>query len=204
MARLKSSADMVEAIEPAVRFYEEPPTEGMEVETPWADVWLSAADWAEAFDAPDPGTPHNEARDQVWEELLTILVDKHDDEDVSPERPAPPVARAERGAGRRRSTRAWPLLEPTDLVGDLWSVPAYLRMCAPWLDPDEVTTLQRADPQAWTVSDLPLLDAARQRLGDPEASRRKRRQRRGRRRRAGGDGRGRRRPDRDRRLRDAW
>ena len=36
--------------------------------------------------------------------------------------------------------------------------------------------LQRADGQAWTVSDLPLLDAARQRLGDPEAARRKRRQ----------------------------
>ena len=35
--------------------------------------------------------------------------------------------------------------------------------------------LQRADPQAWTVSDLPLLDAARQRLGDPGASRRRRR-----------------------------
>jgi superfamily I DNA/RNA helicase len=71
--------------------------------------------------------------------------------------------------------RAWPLLEAADLVGDLWSVPAYLRKCAPWLSPDEVRTLQRADSQAWTVSDLPFLDAARQRLGDPEASRRKRR-----------------------------
>lgn len=36
--------------------------------------------------------------------------------------------------------------------------------------------MQRADAQAWTVSDLPLLDAARQRLGDPESARRKRRQ----------------------------
>jgi len=72
--------------------------------------------------------------------------------------------------------RAWPLIEPADLVGDLWSVPAYLRMCAPWLTGDEVRQLQRRDAQAWTVSDLPLLDAARQRLGDPEASRRKRRQ----------------------------
>ena len=72
--------------------------------------------------------------------------------------------------------RAWPLLEATDLVGDLWSVPAYLRRCAPWLGPDDVRQLQRADAQAWTVSDLPLLDAARQRLGDPEASRRRRRQ----------------------------
>src|SRR5207248_4647401 len=58
---------------------------------------------------------------------------------------------------------------------DLWSVPAYLRMCAPWLSPEQVQKLQRPDAQAWTVSDLPLLDAARHRLGDPEASRRKRR-----------------------------
>src|SRR6185437_14296086 len=71
---------------------------------------------------------------------------------------------------------AWPLLEPTDLVGDLWSVPAYLRMCAPWLSADDLRALQRTDAQAWTVSDLPLLDAARQRLGDPEASRRRQRQ----------------------------
>jgi superfamily I DNA/RNA helicase len=48
-------------------------------------------------------------------------------------------------------------------------------MCAPWLSSDDVQKLQRRDPQAWTVSDLPLLDAARQRLGDPHASRRKRR-----------------------------
>ncbi|HEX2075068.1 MAG TPA: AAA family ATPase, partial [Geodermatophilus sp.] len=75
----------------------------------------------------------------------------------------------------RAFNRAWPLLEAADLVGDLWSVPAYLRKCAPWLSPDDVHALQRADAQAWTVSDLPLLDAARQRLGDPEASRRKRR-----------------------------
>jgi hypothetical protein len=49
-------------------------------------------------------------------------------------------------------------------------------MCAPWLSPEEIKTLQRTDAQAWTVADLPLLDAARQRLGDPEAAKRKRRQ----------------------------
>ena len=78
VALLKSSADLVTAIEAAVRFYEEPPTKGMTVTTDWSDVWLSADDWAEAFEAPDPGTPHNEARDQIWEELLTILMDKYD------------------------------------------------------------------------------------------------------------------------------
>ena len=76
---------MVRAIEPAVKLYEEPPTKGMMVETPWSDIWLSAADWAEAFEAPDPGTPHNEARDQVWEALLSILIDAYnDDDEVSP------------------------------------------------------------------------------------------------------------------------
>ena len=172
MARLKSSADMVKAIEAAVRFYEEPPTKGMTVETHWSDVWLSADDWAEAFDAPEPGTPHNEARDQIWEELVTILIDKHDGD-----APADLLRRSLRQNEELRTTfnRAWPLIEAADLVGDLWSVPAYLRRCAPWLSPDEVRRLQRADAQAWTVSDLPLLDAARQRLGDPEASRRKRR-----------------------------
>jgi superfamily I DNA/RNA helicase len=75
----------------------------------------------------------------------------------------------------RRFNRAWTLIEAADLVGDLWSVPAYLRRSALWLTPDEVHKLQRVEAQAWTVADLPLLDAARQRLGDPEASRRERR-----------------------------
>ncbi|HEY9411425.1 MAG TPA: RNA polymerase recycling motor ATPase HelR [Jiangellaceae bacterium] len=174
VARLKASADLVTAIEPAVRLYEEPPTEGIVVETHWSDLWLSPTEWAEAFDSRDPATPHNEARDQVWEELLNILVDKHDDEEVSAEL----LRRSLQQHRGLRDTfdRAWPLIEAADLVGDLWTVPAYLRRCAPWLSPDEVRTLQRSNPAAWTVSDLPLLDAAYQRLGDPEASRRKRRQ----------------------------
>jgi len=173
VARLKSSAQLVQAIEAAVRIYEEPPAEGMTVTTDWADLWLSADDWAEAFDAPEPGTPHNEAREQIWEELLTILRDKYDG-DVSPDVFRRSLLRDEELVTTLH--RAWPLLEAADLVGDLWSVPAYLRMCAPWLSPDEVRKLQRKEaPQAWTVSDLPLLDAARQRLGDPEAARRQRR-----------------------------
>src|SRR5262249_40418193 len=72
--------------------------------------------------------------------------------------------------------RAWPVIDAADLVSDLWSVPAYLRLCAPWLSPEDVRKLQRDDAQAWTTSDLPLLDAARRRLGDPQASRRNRRE----------------------------
>jgi len=172
VARLKSSADMVKAIEPAVRFYENPPTKGMKVETPWSDIWLSADDWSGALEAPDPGTAHNEARDQILEQLVAILTDRSDGD--------APADQLRRSLPRNREllaalNRAWPVIDAADLVGDLWSVPAYLRLCAPWLSPDDVRKLQRADAQAWTVSDLPLLDAARQRLGDPEASRRKRR-----------------------------
>jgi DNA helicase IV len=171
VARLKSSADLVTSIEAAVRFYETPPTKGMTVTTHWSDVWLSADDWAEAFGAAEPGAPHNEARDQVWEELLTIVMDKHHGDASAA------LLRKSLLQNRQLVTSfnsAWPLLQAADLVGDLWSVPAYLRMCAPWLSPDDVYLLQRADAQAWTVSDLPFLDAARHRLGDPEAARRKR------------------------------
>ncbi|MGW1373056.1 RNA polymerase recycling motor ATPase HelR [Streptomyces sp. NPDC002446] len=176
VALLKSSADMVRAIEKAVRFYEEPPAEGMTVTTDWSDIWLSAEDWAEAFEAVEPGTPHNEAREQIWDELVAILMDKYmdkyDGDEVSPDLFRRSLLHDEELV--TTLNRAWPLLEAADLVGDLWSVSAYLRMCAPWLSPDEVQKLQRKQaPQAWTVSDLPLLDAARQRLGDPEAARRK-------------------------------
>ena len=173
VARLKSTAAMVRAVEPAVALYEEPPTRGLEVATPWVDLWLAAEDWAEAFGSPDPGTPHNVARDQVWDALVEILVDKCEDDEV-------PADQLRRALARHEDLvdafgGAWPLLEPTDVVGDLWTVPAYLRRCAPHLAPEEVRALQRRTPDAWTVSDLPLLDAARLRLGDPSASRRRRR-----------------------------
>ncbi|MFF9244341.1 RNA polymerase recycling motor ATPase HelR [Streptomyces sp. NPDC014801] len=170
--RLKSSADMVRAIETAVRFYEEPPATTLTVTTPWSDLRVTARDWAAAFDAAEPGSPHNEARDQVFDELVTILVDQYDG-DASAEQ-LRGWLRRDREL-RTAFHRAWPLLDAADLVADLWSVPAYLRMCAPWLSRDEVRLLQRADPRAWTVADLPLLDAARQRLADPEAARRRQR-----------------------------
>ncbi|HEX4431129.1 MAG TPA: RNA polymerase recycling motor ATPase HelR [Frankiaceae bacterium] len=176
VAHLKSSASLVRAIETAVRFYEEPPTQGMTISTPSSDLWLSPDDWAEAFDAPDPATPHNEARDQIWQELLTILTDKVDGDadDTSPDLFRAAVLQNRQLLAAFNS--AWPLVDAADLVADLWSVPAYLRKCAPWLTSAEIQQLQREEAKAWTGSDLPLLDAARQRLGDPETSRRQRRQ----------------------------
>jgi DNA helicase IV len=187
--RLKASAAMVRAIEPAVGLYEKPPTEGMTVETPWAEVLVSTVDWAEAFESAEPGAPHNQARDTVWEALLEVLIDRlRDHADTGHEefdaygldtQDADDEIRRSLAANRelvRAFSRAWPLLEATDVVGDLWSVPAYLHMSAPWLEPKEVAALQRTHAHAWTTSDLPLLDAARQRLGDPKTSRHRQRQ----------------------------
>ncbi|GAA1666473.1 RNA polymerase recycling motor ATPase HelR [Glycomyces endophyticus] len=173
-ARLKASAALVRAVEPAARRYELPPKRGMEVGTPWGDVYLGAADWAEAFGAAEAGTAHNEARDLVWRELAAIVLAKLPEDADAAEGPL------RRDLARNRELvaafdKAWPLIEPADLVAAFWASPEFLKWCAPHLGDDEVTRLQREDPFAWTASDLPLLDAARRRLGDPESSRRARR-----------------------------
>jgi DNA helicase IV len=173
VARLKASARLVDAVEAAVTYYEQPPTGELTVETLWGDAELGPAEWREAFDSAEPAATHNEARGQVWEALLEILVDQIDDEDAPPHQ----VRAYLQGDDELASTfaKAWPLLDPAGVVADLWSVPAYLRRCAPWLSENEVRMLQRTDARAWTVSDLPLLDAARYRIGDPDAVKRERR-----------------------------
>ncbi|GEO30545.1 RNA polymerase recycling motor ATPase HelR [Terrabacter aerolatus] len=184
VARLKASTALVDAIEPAVALYEEPPSQETEVTTPWAEVRLSPADWQEAL-AAGAHLPHNEARDDVWDALVAIIVERHDleirldDDGQDLENDATPaLVRRSLEQNRELRTafdRTWPLLDAGELLGDLWTVPAYLRRCAPSLTVPEVRRLQRAEPDAWTLSDLPLLDAARRRLGDREAGRRRRR-----------------------------
>jgi hypothetical protein len=173
VARLKASARLVGAVEAAVRFHERPPAAELVVETPWADVRLGAAEWAEAFDAAESGAPHNLAREQVWDALLDIAVDQLEGDEVPPHLLRRSLAQNDELIAAFRT--AWPLLDPAGVVRDLWTVPAYLRGCAPWLAAGEVAALQRGGGRAWTVSDLPFLDAARQRIGDPDGSRQRRR-----------------------------
>lgn len=168
VAALKSSSRLLEAVEPAVAFYEEPPSEELLVETPWGEVEVGAEQWSEAFEAHEEGTPHNEARADVWDALLDILVDLHGvEEDLT----SADVRGAISADGDLRAAfhRAWPILQPHETLADLWSVPAYLRRCAPWLTAEERAALRRPEGSAWTVEDLPLLDALRARVGDPEA-----------------------------------
>jgi DNA helicase IV len=172
VAALKESGRLLDAVEAAVGYYERPPTRELLIQSPWCDIRLTAAEWDEAFGAADPAVPHNDARDDVWNALLDVLMDAPDAEDAPRTQLLRALARDEDLT--RAFSRAWPVLDPANVVADLWSSPAYLRLCAPWLTDDEVQALQRSAPHAWTASDLPFLDAARRRIGDPEASRRAR------------------------------
>ncbi|AFV89550.1 Putative superfamily I DNA and RNA helicase [Acidipropionibacterium acidipropionici ATCC 4875] len=167
VAALKLDARMAGAVEPAVALYEEPPTDTLTVDTPWGEVAVTAAAWTEAFSAAEPGSVHNEARDRIWHDLIDILVDHAQSLDAPEDR----LRRALYGDEELREafSRAWPILNPEELVADLWEVPAYLRRCAPWLTPDEAALLRRGPAHPWTTADLPLLDAATRRLGDRRA-----------------------------------
>ena len=132
---------MVRAIEAAVRFYEEPPTKPMTIDHALVRGAARAPPTGPKRSRPPaPGSPHNDAREQVWDELLTILIDKHDVDIDDGEATPDEIRRSLQRNGELRSSfnRAWPLLDATDVVADLWSVPAYLRRCAPGLRPEEI------------------------------------------------------------------
>lgn len=176
VAEWKGDADVTAIVDAAVRFYEDPPTQDLIVETDWQEHTVTAADWSAAFaTGQEAGAAHNEARELILDEIVELLLPEDDfddgDSDLDEQR------RAVRSHHELRAAlyRAWPTIEPTDLVGDLWTVPAYLRHCAPDWDPARVRALQRRDPCGWTVADLPWLDAARRRLGDSRAADRRRR-----------------------------
>lgn len=178
VARIKASADPEAVLEAAVRLYEEAPVEELVVATPWADIEVGALLWRAAFESAEPGTSHNEARMQVWDALVEILYDRLTEEE--PDAEAVPVHHFRRALAQDEDlhgvfSRAWPLLDPRDIVGDLWTVPAYARMCMPWLTDAQALSLRRDQPRVWTMHDLPFLDVAHRRIGDPEAGTRERR-----------------------------
>ena len=129
---------------------------------------------------------------------VTILTDKHDDERRLA-RPAPPVARAEHGAASRPSTGRGRCSRRPTSSATCGRCPPTCACALPGSTPTRSGRCSARTPQAWTVSDLPLLDAARQRLGDPGGVTPQAPAGGRRRRRARADGPGRRRPDRGRR-----
>ncbi|WP_370945500.1 helicase [Amycolatopsis sp. cg5] len=118
------------------------------------------------------GLPHNEARSHFWSWLEEAFVERAVDmigenwllpdewlrndlvQDVT----------AELVAGRlleRAVDQMWPQLSPYQLLRDLFTSPERLDVAAPFLR----DALYRADGEAWTISDVALLDEATELLG---------------------------------------
>ena len=102
VARLKSSADLVKAIEAAVRFYEEPPTKGMTVDDPLVRHLAERRRLGRGVRGT--GTRHAAQRGARPD----LGGAAHDPDGQArrrrPGRPAPQVAAAEQGAASRPST----------------------------------------------------------------------------------------------------
>ncbi|MGH3688534.1 MAG: RNA polymerase recycling motor ATPase HelR [Microbacterium sp.] len=169
VAVLKASLDPGAVLDAAARSFERPPQHAMRFESPWADLWISRDEWAELFSGVDPAASHNEGRDEVWEEVLELLVDQVGDEDVPPHVVRRWLRQEDELTGA--FVRAWPLLSPASVVERLWTSPEFLRRCAPSLSSTDIALLQRDAGERWSVADLPFLDAARRRIGDPDSVR---------------------------------
>ncbi len=176
-ARLKGSLKILDVLTAAVADRQRLPGEPIPIELRDVTVRIDAetAEWARE-EARASGLPHNEAR-SVFTEIVTYVLTER--------------AMARIGKGwLTRSDRAaweelradllgelaedetftaaidelWPILSPETLLAPLYESPERLRTAGA----DE--TLLRADGDAWTVSDVPLLDELVDILGRDKAA----------------------------------
>ena len=154
LGRLKGDPRMVTAIDRAVAFFQDLPQEPVVAELPDGDVVVRPRHWVDALQTCGENQ-HIPRRRELLEALADLL-------DV------PAVAR---DAAVVRALRAtWPDLTPAGVVTDLLTHQRLLAHCAPWLTQTERATVRghALEGGGWHVTDLPLLDVARQRLGlDP-------------------------------------
>ncbi|SES03755.1 DNA helicase IV [Lentzea xinjiangensis] len=172
VARLKGSLKMVDVLKAAVVDRQRLPVEPIPITMKDVVVQITpdVAEWARQ-EARDSGLPHNEAR-AVFREIVTYVLTER------------AIGRIGKGWMSRSDKQAWedmrsglvkdlsddeafigaldalwPVLTPFELLGELYSTPE--RLAAAGGDP----SLHRADGEAWTVSDVPLLDELHDLLG---------------------------------------
>ncbi|GLZ62471.1 UvrD-helicase domain-containing protein [Micromonospora sp. NBRC 107095] len=75
---------------------------------------------------------------------------------------------AENAAVARFIEAWWPTLDAENLLAGLLTDPALLTRFAPQLSPEEITAVS-AEPTGWAPSDIPLLDALAELLGEVDA-----------------------------------
>ena len=175
--RLKGSRAMLDVLAAAIADRQRLPEEPLTIALGEVTVRIDAetAQWARE-EARASGLPHNEAR-PVFTEIVTY---------VATERAVSRIAqgwitRSDRAAWAQLRTdvldelarseaftaaldELWPILTPQTLLGPLYASPDRLR--AAGADP----VLWRADGDAWTVPDVPLLDELVDLLGRDKAA----------------------------------
>ncbi|ONI85138.1 helicase [Saccharothrix sp. ALI-22-I] len=164
-ARLKGSLKILDVLKAAIAHRQRLPEDPLPIELGGVTVRIDAetAEWARE-EARASGLPHNEARTAFTEIITYVLTERA-------------IARIGRGWLTREDREAWervradllnelanddkftaaldelwPMLTPKTLLAQLYTSPERLRAAGA----DQV--LSRADGDAWTVSDVPLLD----------------------------------------------
>lgn len=177
VARAKGSLTILDVLAAAIADRQRLPQDPLPIEL--SDVTLridaETAEWARQ-EARDSGLPHNEAR-AVFSEIVTFVLTER------------AIARIGRGWLTRQDRQAWeqlredllteladhaqfnaaldelwPVLTPESLLASLYTSPD--RLQAAGAGP----ALLRADGEAWTVSDVPLLDELVDLLGRDKAA----------------------------------
>jgi DNA helicase IV len=175
-ARLKGSAAMVDVLSAAIADRQRLPREPVPIQLGDVTVRIDAetAEWARD-EARASGLPHNEAR-AVFTEIVTYVLTERAIGRIG----RGWLSRSDRDAwGQLRADllkelaaddrftatldELWPVLTPETLLGTLYTSEERLR--AAGADP----SFLRADGEAWTVSDVPLLDELVDLLGRDKA-----------------------------------
>jgi DNA helicase IV len=177
VARLKGSLTMLDVLAAAVADRQRLPEEPIPIELSGLTLRIDdkVTEWARE-EARASGRPHNEAR-EVFADILTFVLTERaigrltkgwltrDDKEEWESQRAHLVKQLE--ADDRFGAvldELWPALTPQSVLATLYSSPERLR--AAGADP----ALFRADGEAWTVSDVPLLDELIDLLGRDKAA----------------------------------
>ncbi|WP_280476623.1 RNA polymerase recycling motor ATPase HelR [Nocardia farcinica] len=174
-ARLKGSLSILEVLAAAVADRQRLPDQPLPIELNDVTVRIDAptAEWARE-EARATGRPHNEARATFREIVTYVLTERaiarigngwltRDDREAWEQLREDLTAElAENEAFRAALDQLWPILTPEQLLAQLYSSEERLR--AAGADP----ALFRPEGDAWTISDVPLLDELVDLLGpDP-------------------------------------
>ena len=176
-ARHKGSLQILDVLAAAIADRQRLPETPIFVELADVTARIDAetAEWARQ-EARDSGLPHNEAR-TVFRDIITYVVTERsiakigkgwltrDDKDTWDELRASLVAELDENTQFAAALDdLWPILTPESLLAQLYSSPE--RLQAAGAD----ASLFRADGDAWTISDVPLLDELVDLLGRDKAA----------------------------------